>query len=168
MVINHTDTETWSIDDIISALGDTPSKKKKIIIPKFQRTLVWNKKQQKAFIDSIKQGFPVGAILLYKINERDGDTMYNLIDGLQRSTALNQYIKAPTQFFDETNLEDNFIDKIYQLIYPLNDEITKEFLSKVVIDWITMLKGFEEAEGFSAFQMTEHIETECNLTLDRE
>ena len=69
MTLNHTDTDSWTIEDIISALSETPNKKKKITIPKFQRTLVWNKKQQKAFIDSIKKGFPVGALLLYKTRE---------------------------------------------------------------------------------------------------
>ena len=110
MAINHTDTADWTIRDLIVALGENPAKKDKITIPKFQRTLVWKKHQQKAFIDSIKKGFPVGAILLYKSStDKKGNTIYNLIDGLQRSTALNQYIKRPTQFFDETNLQDSAI-----------------------------------------------------------
>ncbi len=106
MAINHTDTVTWTIEDLVMALSDTPTKKSKITIPKFQRTLVWKKDQKKAFVDSVKKGFPVGAILLYKsTTDTSGTTIYNLIDGLQRSTSLNQYIKAPTQFFDETNLK---------------------------------------------------------------
>ena len=50
MAVNHTDTETWSIEDIVSSLGENPNKKKKINIPKFQRMLVWNQKQKKLLL----------------------------------------------------------------------------------------------------------------------
>ena len=36
MAINHTDTENWTIEDIISALSDTPNKKKKLSYQNFK------------------------------------------------------------------------------------------------------------------------------------
>ncbi|MFL6373982.1 MAG: DUF262 domain-containing protein, partial [Pyrinomonadaceae bacterium] len=87
------------MSDLVTALGDAPEKKQRIIIPKFQRTLVWAKEQKKDLINSIKRGFPIGAILLYKVgDDEDGTTRYNLIDGLQRSSTLRQYALQPTQF----------------------------------------------------------------------
>lgn len=167
MAINHTDTTSWTIEELIIALGDNPTKKNKITIPKFQRTLVWKKGQQKAFIDSVKKGFPVGAILLYKsTTDNSGTTIYNLIDGLQRSTALNQYIKAPTQFFDETNISDTLTRKIETLVYSTENEVNREELTKEIVSWITDLKGFEESEGFSSFKLSQYLNKTLSLNLD--
>ncbi len=167
MIVNYTDTDTWTVEDIISALSDTPNKKRKITIPKFQRTLVWTKNQQKDFIDSIKQGFPVGAILLYKLNDKDGNTMFSLIDGLQRSTAINQYIKAPTQFFDETNLSKELINEILTLATSKGLPLTEEDISKVIISWITTLKGFQESDGFSSYNLSSHLDEIFSLNLSK-
>ena len=166
MTLNHTDTDSWTIEVIISAISETPNKKKKITIPKFQRTLVWNKKQQKAFIDSIKKGFPVGALLLYKTREDQGFTIFNLIDGLQRSTALKQYIDSPTQFYDETNLPSNLVKKIYSLVNPIKNDITEEILCLSLIEWIVNLKGFSEKDNFSSFSLCIHLNDLFELNLD--
>lgn len=167
MAINHTDTVDWTIRDLIVALGENPTKKDKITIPKFQRTLVWKKHQQKAFIDSIKKGFPVGAILLYKSStDSKGNTIYNLIDGLQRSTALNQYIKRPTQFFDETNLQDSAIDSIEELVLDTNNQIDRDDLLKEIVKWIINLTGFEESDGFSSFKLSQYLNKTLLLNLD--
>lgn len=167
MAINHTDTVTWTIEDLVMALSDTPTKKSKITIPKFQRTLVWKKDQKKAFVDSVKKGFPVGAILLYKsTTDTSGTTIYNLIDGLQRSTSLNQYIKAPTQFFDETNLKQTLIDDLFLLIPNADAIFDRETLSKEITTWIINLKGFEESEGFSSFNLSQYLNKNLSLNLD--
>jgi hypothetical protein len=167
VAINHTETYSWTIQELVEALGDFSSKKNKITIPKFQRTLVWKKDQQKAFIDSIKKGFPVGAILLYKSSTDEfGNTIYNLIDGLQRSTAINQYLKAPTQFFDETNLSEELIDSIYKLIYRPESTFDSDTLIKEIINWITNLKGFEESQDFSSFNLSKNLNLRLNLLLD--
>jgi len=167
MAINHTDTNSWTIEELIIALGENPSKKNKITIPKFQRSLVWKKKQQKAFIDSVKRGFPVGAILLYKSStDSYGNTIYNLIDGLQRSTALNQYIKAPTQFFDENNISDSLIITIETLVNNPTNTGSREDLIKEIVNWIIQLKGFEESEGFSSFKLSQHLNKTLSLGLD--
>ncbi len=167
MAINQTDTYSWTIQDLTDALGENPSKKNKITIPKFQRTLVWKKDQQKGLIDSIKKGFPVGAILLYKSNtDSNGNTIYNLIDGLQRSTAINQYLKAPTQFFDENNLPDTIINSIQDLISPLQIDVSKEILTTKIVTWIINLIGFEEADGFSSFNLSNFLNIELKLNLD--
>lgn len=169
MAINHTDTYSWTIQDLTDALGENPTKKNKITIPKFQRTLVWKKDQQKAFIDSIKKGFPVGAVLLYKsTTDTNGNTVYNLIDGLQRSTAINQYLKAPTQFFDETNLNEDLISSIHKLVSFPENNIEKDILTSEIVSWITNLIGFEEAQGFSSFNLSKNLNEKLKLELDIE
>lgn len=53
---NYTYAEIWTVEDLVDAIMKTvPDKKKRINIPKFQRTLVWTMQQKKMLISSIKQ-----------------------------------------------------------------------------------------------------------------
>jgi len=55
--------------------------------PDFQRNKVWVKKQQSLFIESILLNFPLPPIYLNETKE----ATFIVIDGLQRSTALQEY-----------------------------------------------------------------------------
>lgn len=59
-----------------------------ILNPDFQRHLVWNKKQKSQYIESILLNFPLPPIYL---NQRKDGTS-QIIDGLQRSTAIKDFI----------------------------------------------------------------------------
>ncbi len=167
MAINHTEIKNWTIEDLVVALSDNPTKKNKIVIPKYQRTLVWKKDQKKLFIDSIKQGFPVGAILLFKSSsDNEGKTFYHLIDGLQRSTSIKDFIESPTQFFDKTNLKSELIDDLYDLVKTESNIIDKDILTNEIVHWINNLKGFEESDGFSSFDLSTHLNSLLSLKLE--
>lgn len=164
MIKNHTKTDNWSAENLVNAITDS-SNKNKILIPKFQRTLVWKPNQKKEFIDSIKKGFPIGALLLYKTKTELDTTFYTLIDGLQRSTTLKQYSEAPTSelFFDNTNIEDSIIKDLQNLV---GDTIEIEDLTECIVKWITSLKGFEESKGFSSFDLSVHLNEILDLKKD--
>ncbi|MCC6824973.1 MAG: DUF262 domain-containing protein [Acidobacteria bacterium] len=161
MLGNHTKSEIWSLSDLVTALGDKPEKKQKIIIPQFQRTLVWSKDQKKELISSIKRGFPIGAILLYKIgDDAEGITRYNLIDGLQRSYTLRQYALEPTQFYDETTLREiktDFFDAIFNVVSAKGGDVKREGIVSEVIKWLRQKKAFEETAGYSSFNLVTHL-----------
>lgn len=59
------------------------------IQPDFQRNQVWSRKQQSQFIESIILNFPLPPIYLNETKE----ATFIVIDGLQRSTALDQFYK---------------------------------------------------------------------------
>lgn len=77
-----------------------------IAIPEIQRDVVWNSDQVKSLIDSISQGYPCGALILWEPREKDASLVrsmvrperleaqngrlpkYFLLDGQQRVTAL--------------------------------------------------------------------------------
>jgi len=168
MATNNTKPAVWKIESLVNALEGCNEEGSKIAIPKFQRTLVWNTAQQKEFIDSIKKGFPIGAFLIFKSIEKDGETTYNLIDGLQRSTALNKYMKRPTRFFDETNLTKEILGKIHTLFSDKSIEIPKEELVKKIISWISSLNGFSESEGCSSFALARNLSNELGVKMDGE
>ena len=76
----------------------------KIVIPSFQRGIVWNKEHRKDFIETVKSGDPFGVVLVSQANANDP---YILIDGRQRLSTLKAYMTNPLEFIDEN---DKFID----------------------------------------------------------
>lgn len=163
---SHTETASWTVANLVNAITDN-SNNKKVLIPKFQRNLVWRPHQKKAFIDSIKKGFPVGALLLFNAGARDNVVTYSLIDGLQRATTLKQYSEKPTSslFFDDTNID-------LKLLTDLKDAIDKEALeldqlSITIVSWVTNLIGFQESEGFSSFALVDHLDENLELNMEK-
>lgn len=74
-----------------------------ITLPKFQRGVVWNMSQKAQLIDSIFQGFPVGALLGYQTGEKETTgkkprDVYELVDGLQRTTTIINFLETPLVF----------------------------------------------------------------------
>lgn len=101
-----TTPENWTVSKVVSGLDSRKDGKESVVvkIPDFQRGIVWSKKKQSHLIDSIRKGFPIGSLLMYK----KGNS-YQLIDGLQRSTSLKHYTKNPLQF-----VNDDYTDSLKQ------------------------------------------------------
>ncbi len=103
--------------------------KNKIIVPRIQRGIVWNKKKVKDLIISLFKGIPIGDITMWKLHnknpnikqyrtifktQRDIPDMINfLLDGLQRCSALCAVFSkdevAIDEKFQEMDLYYNFI-----------------------------------------------------------
>lgn len=94
-----------SINDIINKIESG-----EYLIPRFQREFVWSKEQCASLIDSVLQGYPIGAFIIWKTNERlknlkkignmdlpdppDSGFVYYVLDGQQRITSLYVSIKG--------------------------------------------------------------------------
>ena len=61
-----------------------------IIDPEYQRNLVWKEKQKSRFIESILLSFPLPP---FYVNQQV-DSRYIIIDGLQRTTTLHQFVNG--------------------------------------------------------------------------
>ena len=61
--------------------------------PPYQRRSVWNQTYKDYFIDTVLLGYPAPAIFLYEEIEPDGLTMYHVVDGKQRLTALFEFVE---------------------------------------------------------------------------
>lgn len=79
----------------------------KIEIPKFQRGLVWNKSKKEEFIRSLKEGLPIGVLLLFKKNGK-----YMIIDGLQRFTTMLDYSKDFFGYIQKEEITDIDLNSI--------------------------------------------------------
>lgn len=109
-------------------------KKKEITVPQYQRGQVWKPDQENKLIDSIKNGYPFGSILLYKKN----DSEYHLIDGLQRCTTLYHYLENPAHFFDEAlDIDSHTIDQIVENIKISNtNDMVKNKVKSIISNWV--------------------------------
>lgn len=125
---------TWKMEEFTAQEIHKKQIESKIVVPKYQREIVWKENQKKELIDSIKKGIPFGSILLYE-DERLKN--YRLIDGLQRCKTIYEFISNPANYFDENDIDDEAINQLKQLI---NEEIPQEDIREkiveIIIKWI--------------------------------
>lgn len=125
--MNYTEYKSWQLKEIAKALEEKNVNKTKIEVPTFQRNLVWSDEQKKMFIDSVKRGFPIGTLLFYKIPGKD---TYSLIDGLQRSSTILDYINNPTRYFDASDVENDVVEGLFIDLNITN--LSKELFSEKI------------------------------------
>ena len=134
--------ESWTVEDLASALRDTHKEKKVISIPMFQRGRLWNEGQRTEFIESLEKGFPVGMMLFYEAYE-NGKKSYVLVDGLQRGDCIKKYMSNPTEFFTGNNIPDEFCRNLLEI---LNADITSsncDVIRSVLVNFIVENKKFD-------------------------
>lgn len=107
--------EEWTLKEVAQALEDRHKNGRIIKVPLFQRSIVWKTEQQRMFIDSLKNGFPIGTLLFAKSVSNNQET-FTLIDGLQRSNTIKKYIQNPTQFFGDLDINEDLINNISEIL----------------------------------------------------
>lgn len=75
--------------------------------PSFQRNSVWNQRGKSRFIESILMEYPIPQVFLYKEKGREA---YLIVDGFQRLSTLNSFIKDE---FSLTDVQERFKGKRY-------------------------------------------------------
>ncbi len=124
---------TWKMDNLSVEKLSNDIKNGKITVPKYQRGVVWNKQQKDQLIDSMYKGYPFGSILLYEKNNN-----MQIIDGLQRSTTIIEYVKNPAAFFTDENLDEEIINKILNKLNVTGDKnAIKLKLIEIIKQWVT-------------------------------
>ncbi len=149
---NTVDIDVWPVNKLLDAVSSTPAGSSRVTIPEYQRRLVWNRSKRKGLIDSIKQGFPFGSILLYENIAKgqeisDGKRYYNLIDGLQRTQALMSYVEFQNGYFERADLNDAFVDEVAKELGKSNDEY-KDRIRTTVVDWVKGRKSYDAQDGW--------------------
>jgi len=128
--------EPWSLRDLSAALNDMHIDKKQIVVPMFQRGKRWKAKQEETFIDSLKNGYPVGTMLFYRTVEGQKE-IYTLVDGLQRGNTIKKFMASPTKYFTIQNIPIELIDAIISTISVTSQEIKmRECIASIIVDII--------------------------------
>lgn len=66
---------------------------KLIVNRRYQRKLVWTKDEKASLVESVLLDYPIPLILLGEIKLSDGDSAFEIIDGMQRLNALFGFIE---------------------------------------------------------------------------
>ena len=140
----------WRSTDIKAKELEQKIKNGKIQIPTYQRGVVWNDKKQKELIESIKLGYPFGSLIIFKYDDPLKPEL--LIDGLQRSTSLFNFINNPSKFFDEKDISDDILEELRRKM-DNNGSVTgqKKEIEKVIIDWVHSFKSSSEVRSMNEF-----------------
>lgn len=78
--------------------------KKLLVNRRYQRKLVWSIDEKSSFIDSIINEYPVPLFLFAEDRNDDGDTIYEIIDGMQRLNAIISFIE------NEFSISEGYFD----------------------------------------------------------
>ena len=157
MAIDDVRIETITLKELKLAY-DGLSKQFKLTIPRYQRGIVWTAKQREDLIESISKGFPVGALLAYQTNEHTeanaAPLVWQLVDGLQRSSTLIAYLNNPFEIAGLNALVSE--EELRGLASQYFKKITHDKLSKtqdILNDWLTQIKKPEVESGFKATEL---------------
>lgn len=134
----NNEPELWSLSSIKSNLDEENQAGKYFIqIPKFQRSYVWKDSQIKKLIDSIYKGFPIGSLLAYKTDQtRNGKPVIQLVDGLQRVTAISRYLDVPLKYAPiEGFIEESFAGAISEVLYSDSSESSRLLVQSKMRMW---------------------------------
>ncbi|WP_054851064.1 DUF262 domain-containing protein [Olleya sp. ITB9] len=158
-------------DRLINLMNDI--KKGKIVVPNFQRDIVWNIKQRLELFDSISKGFPIGSLLFwnpeqdnFQFNNKIGPYTLDLntnkysyiIDGYQRITTLFSALNNPHEFsnnkIDEEILEEFIVhynleeQEFFHFRKTRNNEIDSSSIPLYVLvdtfEFLTFTKRIQE------------------------
>lgn len=123
---------------------------KKVIVPPYQRGIVWDSEKKSALITTIKKGFPFGSILIYV--DKNGKTQ--LIDGLQRCTTIFEFVNKPSHFFNEQDIDNKVILQIVDLMeYGNGDSLRERFCEDIKSSLIKWIK-----ETHTTMQAVKHMQ----------
>lgn len=127
---NLTDNYDWTLQRVHDAIKNRKDGNDILEVPTYQRNLVWSDEQKKLFIDSVKKGFPIGTLLFYKNSEKNN--CYSLIDGLQRSSTIVDYIDNPTKYFNEEDIDLDIVDSICEIMEVPKEDATRCEIKEII------------------------------------
>lgn len=123
----------WVVEEFKATTIEENINKDIFVVPRYQRGLVWTDQQRADLVDTIKKGLPFGTLLLYKTKSGT----YQIIDGLQRSNAILEFVKNPTQFFDENDIDMDVIREIVKIANLAGNKATQEEIVKnLLVNWV--------------------------------
>lgn len=146
----------WNPKTITVKELEEKMKNNEIAVPTYQRGVVWSDKMQKDLIDSIKNGYPFGALIMYNYNKPDKPLL--LIDGLQRSTALFKFVNNPSEYFEEIDISETTIEELAKTLgFKEVTETEKKELKRKLVEWIKKLKGSEAIQNMQLYDCASFI-----------
>lgn len=153
--------KNWTLRDLSNALRNKENAGKRIVVPMFQRGKRWDNSRKKFFIDSLESGYPVGSMLFYEKIE-EGLSIYILVDGLQRSSCIREYMEHPTQFLSDDSIS---VGVGKEILEAMGCEVSKEDSIKIREKLISFIKQ-QETLNVQFYKIADKIVREYRASYD--
>lgn len=143
-------------------------------LPTFQRGEVWSETKKRELVDSILRDFPIGSMLLYVSGITGTRQVVDLVDGLQRSSTLVDFVNNPLVYLDARNVfPEEFLELIEAWHVPgssSNHSPDRErSIDKLLESWFQEVREISEKK-FSATKciaMLRELNPNSEIELDK-
>lgn len=147
---SKTTFKTFTVKDWGKVLGGSDSFS--VSLPRFQRSIVWGQPKKRMLISSLVNGMPIGTLLVATEQEETRPTTEaSLVDGLQRSSAIQEFIQSPQKMLDlrEINGFAEPFNDLAQSLRAAGIDVESPVLLTTATLWLQTLSSLESAAGFS-------------------
>jgi hypothetical protein len=166
---NSSDTsiDVLPLSDIAAACEKQGGGRYFIEIPKFQRSVVWSDEQREKLVESLFVGFPIGSLMCHNTGRKQGNRdVIQLVDGLQRTTTILQFMAQPLTLSPLTFLVDE--GQIEVMCRDLHGTVTPDLLiglKRTIHHWLRETKTLHAAAGFAPNKLAKALVESFDLTL---
>ena len=146
----------------LKAAHDKGDGKFRLTIPRYQRGIVWTDKQKEALLESISYGYPVGSLLAFQTGQKNekgsAPLVWQLVDGLQRSSTLIEYMDNPFTIAGISSfIEATDIGNLAREIYSTPSHYQIENVGALLETWLKNVKKPETEAGFSSVKLLQYL-----------
>jgi hypothetical protein len=127
-----------------------------LVIPEYQRPYKWAAKNANQLLDDIlesqnnnKEVYRVGTLILHKTKDKEGNVIYEIVDGLQRTITFCLLLKCL-----DSNVKIRFLEQPLSSDENNAHNISSNFLS---------LKRRVENKELESAQLNEYIKNHCEM-----
>ncbi len=152
-------------DALIGNVVDVQGNKYLVEVPRFQRGFVWKPAKQRKLIESIRDGYPIGALVMCRVGTREvaGETVtvFHLIDGLQRSVTIKEYLQSPLKWVEgisEQIAPKELLEELLTIIDSKSGQISVDEIRNEICSWMEEI-GTLDRKKLTQFALWEHITT---------
>jgi uncharacterized protein with ParB-like and HNH nuclease domain len=133
-----------------------------LTIPRYQRGIVWTEKQKEKLLDSISLGYPVGSLLAFQTTKKNpisnAPLVWQLVDGLQRTSTLIAYIENPFSIAGMSSfLEESDLKNLAAKLYPHVSNVNQDKIYESLETWLKSVKKPEVASGYVSSKLVSHL-----------
>ena len=120
----------------------------------YQRGYVWTEKEQKAFIENLIMGLPVGEVSVVLDTTYTGNVKYiEVVDGKQRLLTLKKYFNDEFEVYGMKYGDLNIVDKRFlsNMVLPYTDLSAQTEQEKVEYFYRINFSGVPQSEEHKLF-----------------
>jgi hypothetical protein len=147
-MITSTSYESKTVGQLLGEI-----EKRQIALPRYQRDVVWPLDKKRRLINSVRNGFPIGSLLLAEIDQVNNGVSqkaWRIIDGLQRTSTFQDYISEPQRYIEKSWVDPDWLVIADEICFRATDlHIDEELLRHAILEF--MLLGTADRDRLKLF-----------------